>query len=96
MEIAATEQRKKPGRRKAGSLEEEIAAQEEKLRRLREKKRREDAARLERNRKAILELIRAERLDTVDAEKWRAALPAIKRVLSEESVSEHTERETAF
>lgn len=67
----------KPGR-KAGSLDEEIQKAAEKLRRLQERQRDQQRKERERNQKAVLELIKAERLDVVPADQWKAALPKIK------------------
>ena len=73
----------KPGR-KAGSLDEEIQKAAEKLRRLQERQRDQQRKERERNQKAVLELIKAERLDVVPAEQWKAALPKIKALLLQE------------
>ena len=73
----------KPGR-KAGSLDEEIQKAAEKLRRLQERQRDQQRKERERNQKAVLELIKAERLDVVPAEQWKAALPKITALLIED------------
>ncbi len=73
----------KPGR-KAGSLDEEIQKAAEKLRRLQERQRDQQRKERERNQKAVLELIKAERLDVVPADQWKAALPKIKALLVED------------
>jgi len=67
--------------RKARTIEDEIAAQREKLKRLEEKKKELQRLDRERNQKAVLDLIRAERLDNVPAEKWRQAMPKLKVLL---------------
>jgi hypothetical protein len=71
--------------RKARSLEEEIQKAAEKLRRLQDQQREQQRKERERNQKAVLELIKAERLDAVPAEQWRDALPKIKALLIVES-----------
>ena len=67
--------------RKARSLDEEIAAQKEKLKKLEERQREQQRKERERNQKAVLDLIKAEKLDSVSAEQWRLAMPAIKSAL---------------
>ena len=67
--------------RKARTLEEEIAAQREKLKKLEDRQREQQRKERERNQKAVLELIKAEKLDAVSAEQWRSAMPAIKSAL---------------
>jgi hypothetical protein len=69
------------GGRKARTLGEEIAAQRDKLRKLEERQREQKRKEQERNTKAVLELIRAEKLDAVPAEQWKLAMPAIKAAL---------------
>ena len=70
--------------RKARTLDEEIAHQREKLRKLEERQREQQRREREKNQKAVLELIKAERLDTVPAERWRAAMPKLKALLAME------------
>ena len=70
--------------RKARTLDEEIAHQREKLRKLEERQREQQRREREKNQKAVLELIKAERLDTVPAERWRAVMPKLKVVLAVE------------
>ncbi|PRD67293.1 hypothetical protein C6P61_17135 [Malikia spinosa] len=70
--------------RKARTLDEEIAHQREKLRKLEERQREQQRREREKNQKAVLELIKAERLDTVPAERWRAVMPKLKVVLAME------------
>lgn len=67
--------------RKPRSLEEEITVQREKLKKLEERQRENQRKDRERNTKAVLELIRAEKLDLVSAENWKSALPTIKEAL---------------
>jgi Spy/CpxP family protein refolding chaperone len=67
--------------RKARTLDEEIAHQREKLRKLEERQREQQRREREKNQKAVLELIKAERLDTVPAEGWRAVMPRLKALL---------------
>lgn len=70
----------KPGR-PSRTLEEEILAAEERLRHLRERKKADDARDRERNQKAIMALIKAEGLDLVPADQWRAATHRLRSVL---------------
>lgn len=67
--------------RKAKTLEDEIAIAREKLKRLEEKQREQQKKWREKNQKAVLELIHAEKLDLVEAEKWKLSLPQIKSLL---------------
>ena len=67
--------------RKPRSLEEEITVQRDKLKKLEERQRENQRKDRERNTKAVLELIRAEKLDLVSAENWKSALPTIKEAL---------------
>lgn len=69
------------GGRKVRTLDEEIAAQREKLKKLEDKQRELQRKDREKNQKAVLELIKAEKLDTVSADQWRAAMSAIKAAL---------------
>jgi hypothetical protein len=71
--------------RKKKSLEEEIALQREKLRRLEDKHREHQRKWREKNQKSVLDLIRSEKLDVVDIEKWQEILPNLKTLLSAES-----------
>ena len=68
--------------RKARTLDEEIAHQREKLRKLEERQREQQRRERERNQKAVFELIKAERLDTVPAERWGAVMPRLKALLA--------------
>ena len=74
-------EKKRAGRRPAASIDEQIAEAARRLEELREKKKAEDRATIEKNRKAIGDLIRSERLDGVDVEDWRRALPKLKALL---------------
>ncbi len=67
--------------RKVRTLDEEIAYQREKLRKLEERQREQQRKEREKNQKAVMELIKAERLDAVSADLWRAAMPKIKALL---------------
>lgn len=67
--------------RKARTLDEEIAHQREKLRKLEERQREQQRREREKNQKAVLELIKAERLDTVPADRWHAVMPKLKALL---------------
>ncbi len=68
--------------RQVRTLDEEIAHQREKLRKLEERQREQQRREREKNQKAVLELIKAERLDTVPAERWRAVMPKLKALLA--------------
>ena len=63
------------------SLEEEIARQREKLKRLEDKQREQQRKWRDKNQKAVFELIRSEKLDMVDIEKWQPAIQQIKSIL---------------
>jgi hypothetical protein len=67
--------------RKAKTLEDEIATAREKLKLLEEKQREQKKKWRDKNQKAVLELIRSEKLDLVDFEKWKATLPQLKSLL---------------
>jgi len=67
--------------RKTKTLDEEIAAQREKLRKLEERQREQQRKERERNQKAVMELIKTERLDAVPSDLWREAMPKIKALL---------------
>lgn len=67
--------------RKAKTLDEEIAAQRDKLRRLEERQREQQRKEREKNQKAVMELIKTERLDAVPSDLWREAMPKIKALL---------------
>jgi DNA anti-recombination protein RmuC len=75
----------KQSKRKAMSEDEQIQKLEEKLKKLREEKRKREEATREKNAKAIMALLKAERLDTVSAEKWQSALEQVKAVLGYEA-----------
>lgn len=80
---AAIEAKKaKPGRKTFASAKDEVAYLEQKLREARERAKKEEATRVEKNRKAIAELLRAERLDEVSIGAWKNAIDAIKQALS--------------
>jgi Spy/CpxP family protein refolding chaperone len=72
--------------RKVRTLDEEIAHQREKLRKLEERQREQQRKERERNQKAVLELIKAERLDMVPAERWHTVMPKLKALLVPETV----------
>ena len=72
--------------RKKKSLEEEIALQREKLKRLEDKHREQQRKWREKNQKSVLDLIRSEKLDVVEIEKWQEMLPKLKTLLAPENV----------
>lgn len=67
--------------RPSRTLDEEIVAAEERLRQLRERRKVEEARERDRNQKAILGLIKAEGLDLIPAEQWKAAVPKLRTLL---------------
>lgn len=71
--------------KKIKTLDEEIAAQQEKLRKLMEKKRETEKKTKEKNQKAVLDLIRTERLDAVPMERWQSCIEKIKILLLDQS-----------
>lgn len=73
--------KKTGGRRPAASVAERIAEAERLLATLREQQRRESKESLEKNRKAILDLFKAERLDLIGVDEWKKAMPRIKSLL---------------
>ncbi|CAE6842512.1 hypothetical protein [Paraburkholderia aspalathi] len=77
-----SEEMKKPrGRRPAVSIGEKIAEAERLLAQLKEQARHEEKANLEKNRKAISDLFKSERLDTIDVEEWRKVVPQVKALV---------------
>lgn len=72
--------------KKKKSLEEEIALQREKLKLLEEKQREQQKKWRDKNQKYIFELIRSEKLDVVEIEKWQEMLPKLKTLLTSEVV----------
>ena len=67
--------------RNTKTLDEEIAVQREKLRKLEERHRDQKRKERERNQKAVMELIKTERLDLIPSNIWREAMPKIKSIL---------------
>ena len=80
------EQNSKKTVRQKKSLEEEIALQREKLKRLEDKHREQQRKWREKNQKSVLDLIRSEKLDVVEIEKWQEMLPKLKTLLAPENV----------
>ncbi|KWH27655.1 hypothetical protein WL99_20085 [Burkholderia cepacia] len=68
--------------RKPRSLDDEIERTAAKLKRLQEQQRERVRKDRERNQKDVLELLRAEGLDAVPAEQWKARLDAVKVALT--------------
>lgn len=66
---------------KSMSLDEEILKAAEKLKGLQEKQKKKNRKDQERTQKAISDLIRREKLDTISVNLWEAALPEIKKLL---------------
>jgi hypothetical protein len=80
---------KKPrGRRPAASIAERIAKAEKELVALREMQRREERENLEKNRKAILDLFKAERLDIVAIEDWKRVVPQLRALVGAETAND--------
>jgi hypothetical protein len=69
-------------------LDEQIAEAMKRVEALRDRKKAEDKAALEKNRKAISDLFKVERLDTVDVEMWRKELVKVKALLGLTAESE--------
>ncbi|MBU9385803.1 hypothetical protein [Burkholderia gladioli] len=63
------------------SLDEEIERTAAKLKRLQEQRRTKERQEVERNERAIFDLLKAEKLNVVPAEKWKAGLAGIRRAL---------------
>ncbi|WP_186087327.1 hypothetical protein [Burkholderia gladioli] len=63
------------------SLDEEIERAAARLKRLQEQKRTKERQEVERNERAIVDLLKAEKLNVVPAEKWKAGLAGIRRAL---------------
>lgn len=68
--------------RQKRSLDEEIQLLKAKLKQKEDKKNKMLKEQQEGNRKAILELIRSEKLDAVSSEAWKKAMPQIKTLLA--------------
>jgi hypothetical protein len=69
-------------------LDEQIAEAMKRVEALRDRKKAEDKAALGKNRKAISDLFKVERLDTVDVEMWRKELVKVKALLGLTAESE--------
>ncbi len=67
--------------KKVKTLDEQISAQREKLRKLEDAQKEQLRRERERNQRAVLELIKSERLDAVSPDLWRKAMPKIKSLL---------------
>lgn len=78
--MAIDKKEPKPEKRKI-TIEEEIAAQREKLKKLEERQRENIRKERERNGKAVMDMIRGEKLDLISAELWKEAMPTIKKAL---------------
>jgi len=69
--------------RRSKSLEDEIAKAEQRVRRLHDQQREAQKRERERNQRAVLDLLKTEKLDLIPAARWRDALPKIKDVLAQ-------------
>lgn len=78
--MSASEQPKK-SKTSARTIEEEIEFAEERLRKLRDQKRLNDIKQREKNMRAVLDLLKTERLDVVSSEQWQKVLPEIRTLL---------------
>ena len=67
--------------KKESDVDVEIAKTLEKLNRLREKKKESERRAKEKNQKAVLELIKTEKLDMIPVEKWELEISTIKNAL---------------
>lgn len=67
--------------KKPKSLEDEIILQREKLKKLEERHKEQQRKEKEKNQKAVIELIKAEKLDLIEIARWRLALPTIAKAL---------------
>lgn len=65
----------------ARTLDDDIAALQERLARLQAQKREKERKELERNQKAIVAFLLAEKFNTVPIEEWTAAAPALRKLL---------------
>jgi len=72
--------------RKTKSLDQQLEEAQAKLRKLMEAKKLEDARLRERNQRAIVALIKEERLDTVPVENWREVMPKLRSLLKVQAV----------
>ena len=79
------QQATKPRGRKARTLQEEITATAEKLRKLQERQKEIERKDRARNQKAVLKLIKAEKLDSIPIEQWRQSIESIKAALIPQS-----------
>lgn len=76
-----TTEKKPRGRRPALSTAEKIADMEKQLAALRDLARREERENVEKNRKAIFDLFKSERLDVIAVDDWKKVMPKIKALL---------------
>ena len=63
------------------STAEKIADMEKQLAALREQARREERENVEKNRKAIFDLFKSERLDVIGVDEWKKVVPQVKALL---------------
>lgn len=69
---------------KAKTIDDEIEAAEEKVRRLKEKKKEAEVRERERNQRALLDLLKSEKLEFVPIEHWIAQIEPIKALLAKD------------
>jgi len=67
--------------RKTKSLDQQLEDARAKLRKLEDAKKQEDTKARERNQRAIVALIKDERLDSVPVENWREVIPKLRSLL---------------
>jgi hypothetical protein len=72
---------------KIAEAERQLSEKRESLSKLKELKRAQEAEKLERNRKAIVEQLKSLGLDVVDAEKWREVGPKLQALFGVEPQS---------
>lgn len=90
-----TAEKKPRGRRPAASIAERIADAEKHLATLKEQQRREERENVEKNRKAILDLFKAERLDLIPVEDWKKVMPQLRALVGAEATGESPANEPA-
>lgn len=71
----------RPEKSQVGSIEDEIARTEERLKKLKEKQREDLRKKMEKNQRAVAELIKKHKLDQVSIETWESKVADIQRAL---------------
>ena len=65
----------------AKTIQDEISSTKEKLRKLEDRQKEQVKKERDRNQRAVLDIIKAEKLDVVSPEKWQEAMPKIRAIL---------------